>query len=160
MERITISIETELAEAFDGLVDRHGYASRSEAIRDLVRGWISQEALRGENTPYCVAQIGFVYSRRDRTLAERLAAIQHDHHDLVVSSMLLHLDHDHCLETTFVRGATRSVRTFADRLIAQRGVRHGSISIIPVDVSDASHQHAPPEHGDGSGPHVHMKPLA
>ena len=46
MERITISLETELAAILDQLAEKNGYASRSEAIRDLIRGWHSQETLR------------------------------------------------------------------------------------------------------------------
>ena len=158
MERLTISLETELAESFDLLVEQHGYASRSEAVRDLIRGWISQQALRSDAARHCIAQIGYVYSHRDRTLAERLAAIQHDHHHLTVSSMRVHLDHDDCLEVSIVRGTTVEVRRFADRVIAEKGVRHGSVSLVPVELDHGGrgHTHA----GASAAAHVHVKPLS
>lgn len=163
MERITISIESELASAFDVLSEAHGYASRSEAIRDLMRGWLASESLRAERSAWCVAQIGFVYSHRDRTLVERLAAIEHDHHDLVVSSNVVQLDHDHRLETLIARGQTQAVRALADLLVAQRGVRHGGVSIIPVDRHEDEHGHShahPHSHAHGDATHVHLKPVA
>lgn len=156
MERITISIESELATVLDELTARHGYASRSEAVRDLIRGWHSQEVLNKNQAPHCVAYIGYVYDHHDRTLAERIAALQHDHHDMTVSSMHLHLDHDHCLEVIFLRGPTREVTQFAHRLMAQTGVRHGSVQLVPVTVQAPAHGHA---HGAGSH-HVHLRPVS
>ena len=38
MRRITISVDDKLAEQFDELTARHGYQTRSEAFRDLLRG--------------------------------------------------------------------------------------------------------------------------
>ena len=37
MQRVTISIDEALGEAFDQLIAEQGYQSRSEAMRDLVR---------------------------------------------------------------------------------------------------------------------------
>ena len=150
MERLTISLETELATAFDALVEQHAYASRSEAVRDLIRGWISQQALRRNAARHCIAQIGYVYNHHDRSLAERLAAILHDDHQLTLSSMHVHLDHDNCFEVNFVRGATTEVRRLADRLIAEKGVRHGSVSLVPVEFEAGQRGHG----------HVHVKPVS
>lgn len=158
MERITVSIESELASAFDILVEKHGYASRSEAVRDLIRGWFSKDAVQKDKSKFCVAQIGYVYNHHDRSLAERIATVQHEHHHLTVSSMHVHLDHENCLEVTFLRGRTTEVRLFAQQLVAQTGVRHGSIQIIPVEMDTAGRGHS---HGDGSGaPHVHLRPTS
>src|SRR4030042_3229490 len=45
IDRIGVSLEKELLDAFDGLIAKKGYPSRSEAIRDLVRQQISVERL-------------------------------------------------------------------------------------------------------------------
>jgi CopG family nickel-responsive transcriptional regulator len=156
MERITISIEPELATILDQLTEKHGYTSRSEAMRDLIRGWHSQDALRQNESSHCVAHIGYVYNHHDRTMAERIANIQHDHHDLTVSSMHLHLDHDHCLEVAFLKGPTKEVRQFAHRVVAQTGVRHGSVNIVPVHLASGGKGH---DHGDGLH-HVNLQPTS
>ena len=157
MERLTISLEAELAETFDELVAQQGYASRSEAVRDLIRGWISQHALRRETARHCIAQIGYVYNHHDRSLAERLATIQHSEHHLTMSTMHVHLNHDECFEVTFVRGETVEVRRLADRLIAEKGVRHGNVLLVPVELDERSHGHAAAQPG---APHVHIKPIS
>ena len=97
MERITVSIEARLAHDFDALIEQRAYASRSEAIRDLMRREV--EAQRSSLNPkaHCVATLSCVYDRRERQLGERLGQMQHAHHDLVVSSTRVPLDHDNCL---------------------------------------------------------------
>jgi CopG family nickel-responsive transcriptional regulator len=100
--------------------------------------------------------MGYVYNHHDRTVAERLAHIQHDQHNLTISSMHMHLDHDHCLEVAFLKGRTKEVRQFAHRVIAQTGVRHGQVQILPMHQSEADAGH---DHGDGVH-HVHMQPTS
>lgn len=140
MERFTISLDEDLARAFDQLIRSRGYANRSEAIRDMLRRELEQTRLARHEAPHCVASLSYVYNHHERQLAERLTDQQHHAHDLVVSTMHVHLDHDHCLEAVILRGATEEVRGFADRMTAERGVRHGQLNLIPVD-SEAVHRH-------------------
>ena len=77
-----------------------------------------------------MAYLSYVYNHHERDLAERLTVIQHQHHDLVVASTHVHLDHDNCLETVMLRGATKAVQQLSDALIAERGVRHGQLNLI------------------------------
>jgi CopG family nickel-responsive transcriptional regulator len=140
MERFTISLDENLANEFDKLIRQRGYQNRSEAVRDMLRGQLSTLHTKKYRSPFCVANLSYVYNHHERDLAERLTVIQHQHHDLVVASTHVHLDHDNCLETLMLRGATQIVQQFSDALIAERGVRHGQINLIPVE-KDAIHQH-------------------
>lgn len=141
MERFTISLDETLAQAFDQLIHQRGYAHRSEAVRDLIRRELEQDRISRAEAPHCVASLSYVYDHHERRLGERLTDLQHHAHDLVVSSMHVHLDHDNCLETLFLRGHTDEIRTFAETLIAERGVRHGSLNLIPVEAGAGVHQH-------------------
>jgi len=145
MNRFTISLDEELAQAFDQLIRSRGYTNRSEAIRDMLRQELEHTRLARQEAPHCVASLSYVYNHHERQLAERLTDHQHHAHDLVVSTMHVHLDHDHCLEAVILRGATEEVRRFADRLSAERGVRHGQLNLIPVDAESLP-------------PHVHTRP--
>lgn len=133
MRRITISVEESLARQFDALIERHGYHNRSEAFRDLLRNRIESERKEADDVRFCVGTLSYVYNHHERELASRLASFQHDHHDVCVSTMHVHLDHDQCLETVILRGCYREVRAFADATIAQSGVRHGNLHIVPAD---------------------------
>jgi CopG family transcriptional regulator, nickel-responsive regulator len=60
--------------------------------------------------------------------------------------MHVHLDHDNCLETLILRGHTEEVRHLADHIAAERGVRHGQLNVIPVDMESVTqHVHSRPK---------------
>lgn len=135
MRRITISVEDELAEAFDALVERKTYLNRSEAFRDLVRRALSEEDLGALRGQWCVATVSYMYDHHERQLANRLTQLQHDHHDVAVATQHVHLDHDNCLETVILKGRIDAVRACANSIIAQTGVRHGNVHLVPVDIN-------------------------
>ena len=146
MERITMSIDEKLAAEFDALIAKRGYTSRSEAMRDLMRREVEANRVAYEARSHCVANLSYIYNHHERELAERLTGAQHAHHELVVSAMHVHLDHDHCLESVILKGPTAAVRGFASAIIAERGVRHGQVNLVTVDVGDthagvSSHRH-------------------
>lgn len=152
MERFTISLDESLARQFDQLIASRGYGNRSEAVRDLIRGAIHSDSQRNPPTGHCVANLSYVYNHHERELAERLTALQHDRHDLTVAAMHTHLDHDNCLESVILKGLTADVRHFADALMAERGVRHGKLNTIALEVEK---RHAHDEQGET---HVHYRP--
>ena len=158
MQRFTISLEAPLAEAFDELIRSKGYRSRSEAIRDLLRQHLGAHQLQHDEAPFCIAPLSYIYNHHQRELAERLTALQHRHHDLTLSAMHAHLDHDNCIETVFLRGPTPAVREFADALLAERGVRHGQLNLVPADIGHEPHQHQSATGAAALLTHVHSTP--
>src|SRR6516165_8473050 len=127
LTRISISLESSLLDAFDKLISGKGYATRSEAIRDLIRDRLIREdssQTKGEQ----VAVVTLVYDHHARELAARLIDKQHHHHDLVVSSLHVHLGARHCLEVSVLRGPSAEVQHLGDELLSVRGVLHGEIA--------------------------------
>lgn len=159
MERFTISLSEELARQFDGLIAARGYENRSEAVRDLIRRELESQRRSRDPDAHCVANLSYVYNHHERDLADRLIELQHASHDLCVSTLHAHLDHDHCMESLILRGHLDEVQAFSDRLIAERGVRHGQLNMVSVDIA---HEHAHAHgraHGHAHGPkHKHLKP--
>ena len=80
----------------------------------------------------------------------RLTELQHEHGDLVISQMHAHVNGDDCLETVFLRGPVEAVRGFADALVAEPGVRHGHVNIIPAENSVHAHHGHVHRHADGT----------
>lgn len=159
MERFTISLDDKLAHEFDAWIAQRGYANRSEAVRDLLRAELEQSRQHRDEAKHCIACLSYVFNHHERELSERLTSLHHDHHDLSVSTMHAHLDHDHCLETVILRGATPMVREFADKVCAERGVHHGKLNLISVELDrSGGHRYKPRSHGQAGVPHVHLKP--
>ncbi len=154
MQRVTITIDDELMIELDRIIAARGYQNRSEAIRDLARAGIRQAAETLDQQRDCVAALVYVYDHNARQLSKRLADTFHDHHELSLASMHAHLDHDSCMEVTILRGNTAKVQHFAEHVIAERGVRHGRIVLVPTDLLIKPHSHAP----DVSHHHPHRPP--
>jgi CopG family transcriptional regulator, nickel-responsive regulator len=127
LTRISISLEENLLEAFDKLIAAKGYATRSEAIRDLIRDLLIRQEARTQKGEQ-VAVVTMVYDHHARELASKLIEKQHHHHDLVVSSMHVHLGERHCLEVSVLRGPGHEVIHLGDELLATKGVLHGEIT--------------------------------
>ncbi len=145
MRRLTMSLDDPLADAFDRLVHERGYENRSEAFRDLLRHDLG--AVRRSQRPDgpCIATLSYLYDHHQRQLALRLAEMQHQHHELTISTLHAHLDHDHCIETVILRGRTDEVQAFAQAVIAQPGISHGHLHLVPVALHRAhGHEHIAP----------------
>jgi CopG family nickel-responsive transcriptional regulator len=133
MQRITITVDDDLMHDLDALIALKGYANRSEAIRDLVRSSMNEVAIASDATSQCVGVLSYVFQHDARDLARRLTTSHHQHHDLSVASLHVHLNEELCLEVSLLRGEVRTVKQFADSIISQRAVVHGDVSIIPHD---------------------------
>ena len=150
MERITVTIDESLLGQLDAMMAGRQYASRSEALRDILREYFSHAPDTVSQGGACVASLTYVFDHHTRDLAARLADAQHHRHGLTVATMHVHLDHDACLEVALLKGPTAEVRAFADSVTSQRGVRFGHLHTVPAKI------HA---HDDGAGvPHAHVDP--
>lgn len=124
LARIGIAIPEELLEEFDRLIERRGYATRSEAVRDLVRKELVDEIAASPNAEV-YGTVTLIYDHHARLLLDKLTEIQHRYHEAIISSLHVHLDHNNCLEVILVRGKSTFVQKLADALIATKGVKHG-----------------------------------
>ena len=130
LTRVSISLESALLEAFDRSNAAKGYATRSEAVRDLIRDHLIREEAKGAHGDQTerVAVVTLVYDHHARELAARLIDKAHHHHDLVVSSLHVHLGERHCLEVSILRGTAHQVRHLGEELLATKGVLHGEMT--------------------------------
>src|SRR3990170_4810364 len=122
-----------------GLAAR-GYQNRSEAIRDLARAGMREAAEDAGQKRECVAALVYTYDHAARQLSKRLTTAYHEHHELSLASLHVHLDHDTCLEVTVLKGKTEDVQHFGEHVIAERGVRHGKIVRMPVEPAGPTHR--------------------
>jgi len=124
--RTGVAIDSDLLKRFDRYIRNEGYENRSEAIRDLIRDRLNQSGLKLD-TAFVVGTITLIYNHHSRLLPDRLMELQHEYHDLIISTVHSHLDHDMCLEAVVVRGVLKRVQELADRLISIKGVQHGKL---------------------------------
>ena len=129
--RFGISLERKLIESFDRHIKARGYQSRSEALRDLIR----EELLRKTTAEggLVAGAIVMTYDHHKRDLVNRLIDIQHDFHDLIISTQHVHLDHENCLEVIAVKGNAPEIEKLSSALKVLVGVKHLDLSLSSAD---------------------------
>jgi len=130
--RFGVSIEDELLKEFDNFINRKGYASRSEALRDLIRNYlITEERLREDRSAF--GTLTLVYNHHEtRELLEQLTDLQHHHHAKVISTLHVHIDKSNCLEVIVLRGKTTEIKKLSDNLMSKKGVKHGKLMLTAL----------------------------
>jgi CopG family nickel-responsive transcriptional regulator len=126
--RFGVSADARLLEKFDKMIIEKGYATRSEAIRDLIRDQLVDFAWTEQNEDV-VGTLTLVYNHESRELTERLTDIQHQHHSSIISTLHVHLDEHNCLEVLVMKGKSKYVKSIADKLISTKGVKHGKLAV-------------------------------
>jgi CopG family nickel-responsive transcriptional regulator len=132
LERVGIAIESSLLAAFDKLIEKQGYANRSEAVRDMVRERLAQEKLKRPSGK-AVAGIFLVYDHYATDLTHKLLELQHSHILQTISSTHIHLDHYNCLEVIILKGAVGELKKIADLLTSLKGVKLGRLNLMATD---------------------------
>lgn len=133
--RASISIERELMERFDALIERAGHKNRSEAVRDMVRARLLEDAW-AEGADEALATVTLLYDHSKRRLSRQIEEHGHEHHDVVLSSMHIHVSPDVCLEVVVLRGEPEEVKHVADHLIGLPGVLHGRAVFTRADAHE------------------------
>jgi len=126
--RFGVSIDSQLIKKFDSLINRKGYATRSEAIRDMIRDTLVEEEWEA-GAQETVGTITIVYNHHTRELEHALTDMQHKSFHQIISTLHVHLDAHNCLEVLVVKGKGQEIRKIADRLIGTKGVKHGKLTM-------------------------------
>lgn len=128
--RFGVSMEDELLEKFDKLIHQKGYTNRSEAIRDLIREKLVEQAI--EKDKICFGVFSFVYDHNVRELEEKLTDFQHENFNLITSAMHIHIDKDHCLEVIIMKGKASDLKKITDKVLSFKGVKNGNLTLTAI----------------------------
>lgn len=125
--RFGVSLQSELLKRFDEHIRKHGYNNRSNAIADIIREKLIEQ--EWESDEIVTGAITVVFDHHQRDLTNTLTNIQHEHHELIISSQHIHLDHDNCFEIIVVKGRTSELNILCSKLKAVKGVKHSKLSL-------------------------------
>ncbi len=131
--RVGVTFPSELLKDFDVAINKMGYESRSKAIQDAVRLFVSERKwLQEEANTVQTGIILMVYDRDVRGLESGLTEAQHHRSDLVTSTLHIHIGERDCLEAIAVRGKASDLRHLSDELATKRGVKILKTVIVTV----------------------------
>ena len=133
--RFGVSIEQDLLENYDRLIAERGYATRSEALRDLIREALIQQKIAVETDTHVLGSLTLVYDHHARNLSQEMADIQHNFHDIILSVMHIHVSHQDCMELIALRGSVVNIVSLADGLLSLKGIKNGKLFLtLPSSV--------------------------
>lgn len=119
--RFTVSLPKGLLDELDSRIVQRGYHSRSELVRDLIRGQLVEESWENERGEVH-GVLTICYDHHQRDLKDRLHRIQHDRFVHILCTTHVHLDHDNCLETIILRGSPAEIEKMSLQIAGLRGV--------------------------------------
>jgi CopG family nickel-responsive transcriptional regulator len=151
--RFSVSLESDLLDRFDRYIHEQKFATRSEAVRQLLRETLTAHAW-SEDAEDAAATLTIVYDHHRTSLMEKLMELQHRHAEMVVSTMHIHLDHDHCLEVIALRGRAKALQTMAAELKGLKGIHQGQLVLARTAAHDSEKPHHPHPH-DHDHDHEH-----
>jgi CopG family transcriptional regulator, nickel-responsive regulator len=121
--RVGVTFPPDLLKDFDEIINKMGYESRSKAIQDAVRLYVSERKWLKEEEMNQTGVILMVYEHDVRGLESELTESQHHHASLISSTMHIHLGEHDCLEVIAVKGKASEIRHLSDELTTRRGVK-------------------------------------
>ena len=131
--RAGVTFPPELLKEFDEIIGEMGYKSRSKAIQDAVRLFVSEKKWlrQGESTNQ-TGIILMVYDHDAKGLEPHLTDAQHHHSTLIFSTLHIHISERDCLEAIAVKGKASEIRTLSDELATKKGVKILKTVIVTI----------------------------
>lgn len=114
MNVISISVPDKLLGEIDSYVEEHGFANRSEIVRQALRTFMTEDKSLREIEGEIVATITMIFERKARR--DLISDIQHRYGDITSTFLHTHIDEGHCLEVVVVKGEAGTVRKLVDAL--------------------------------------------
>ena len=128
--RVGVTFPPDLLGELDEVIQDMGYESRSKAIQDSVRAFVSEHKWLQKQKGTKVGVLVMLYDHEAKGLDEALIDVQHEYADVIYSSMHIHLSERDCLEAIAGRGEAEEIRKLAQELKTKRGVKQVRLSIV------------------------------
>jgi CopG family transcriptional regulator, nickel-responsive regulator len=131
VKRFGVSLDEEILKKLDEMVLTSKFPNRSQAIRHLIKGSLIQEKIN-QNKAVAGALV-IVYDHHKRDISNTLTHLQHDFHNLILSTQHVHLSHDLCLETIAIKGKAQQLISLSDAIIGLKGIKHGKLVMTDIE---------------------------
>lgn len=130
LSRIGVSLPENLLEKFDEIITKRGYSSRSEGIRDAIRGYIRYYDWMSEVHGERIGILSMTYDHSQRGVVTSLLDTGHEFSGITRSSVHVHISHDECMEVLLLQGDGKEIKAVAEKIIALKGVMNMKLTTI------------------------------
>ncbi len=121
-----------MVDSLKKLVEKRGYFSRSEAIRDAIRGLILDYDIniKSKDTVFATIIIVSEFERHDIEL--KLSKLRHEYNDIIIEDIHRHVKDKYCIELFLVEGKNKDVLDLLGRIRGLRGIYQIKYTILPL----------------------------
>lgn len=136
MPIVSISLTSKLLRKLDRFMKERGYSSRSEAIRDAIRDFLSGYELDRFRRGKVAATITVISEHERHNANERLMRLRHEHDEIISGNMHIHLGKTYCLEIFITEGEIEDILNFIRKIRAMRGIHQVKYTMVPLSVDN------------------------
>ena len=130
--RVGVTFPPELLKDFDEIISKMGYQSRSKAIQDAVRLYVSERKWLKEEDAVQTGVILMVFDHEVKGLEDELTETQHEHTSVITSTLHIHISERDCLEAIAVKGRASEIHHLSDELTTKKGVKILKTTIVTI----------------------------
>jgi CopG family nickel-responsive transcriptional regulator len=131
LKRFGVSLESNLLDELDKMVDRNKFSNRSQAIRFLVKKNIVEE--KWDKDMEVTGAIVITYDQNIRELNVKVNKLQHEYHCLILAGQHIHIDDHSCIEVIAVKGNAGKILNLANKFKAIKGIKHGELVMSGIN---------------------------
>lgn len=133
LDRVSVTVPPNLRSELDAIVETGKYDSRSEAIRDALRAFVTEYNRQTNLSGGLSGTVVALYDYDHSGVSEAMTALQHDFAETVISVHHVHLKHDLCLESLAVAGSGERIEALVSRLRPMKGVHQVKLTVVEAD---------------------------
>ena len=128
--RFSVSLPPTLVEELDKTWRSMEYESRSKAIHDAIRSFITEFEWMREEAGQITGAILVLHYLDKPGLLDEITSIQHRFKNVISSTMHIHLEENKCLEIVAVKGNTQEIKSLSQEIMAKKGVKQVKVAVI------------------------------
>ncbi|MEM4704683.1 MAG: nickel-responsive transcriptional regulator NikR [Candidatus Bathyarchaeia archaeon] len=130
--RIGVTFPPDLLSEFDSILSGMGYESRSKAIQDAVRFFVSEKKWLQTEKGSRAGVLVLLYDHEVKGLENTLTHVQHHFAHVICSTMHVHLNPKECLEAIAVKGSASEILKLSNELSSKKGVKILKTTLVQV----------------------------
>ena len=131
MSIISVSLPTELLQELDAVLGEQKSATRSEVLRQAVRGYLNEYKKLEELEGNLIATVSVLYDKQEKNA--ELFQLQHEFGDMITAYLHSHLTETDCLEVMVIKGSAKRFKELIDGLKANKPVKQIKFSVMTVN---------------------------
>lgn len=129
--RFGVSFEKEVLNELDEYVQENKFANRSQALRQLVNKHVVEKKWLCNNQ--VAGAVTLVYDHHKREIFNHLAEIQREYRTEILAVQRFTLNEHQSMEVISLIGISSRLTELSDKLISEKGIQHGKLTMSRVD---------------------------